>query len=379
MLLAQPPAAGEQPACLAGMLRAAYREVSQEGPITATMSTSYVVVVGASAGGVAALQELVRHLPRDLPAAVFVVLHTAPNFDSMLPQILSRAGTLPVAHARGGEPLRAGTITVAPPDRHLLIRADRVELSHGPRENHARPAVDPALRSAARAHGAAVVGVLLSGTLGDGTMGLMAVKARGGVTIVQDPSEAAYTNMPEHALRFVEVDHVLPVQEIAATVVRHAQAFVERKEVSQMEDAHDRVRRSIGQDFVDQVHGRRVEQESIYTCPDCGGVLWQSQEGPATAFSCYQGHSYAPERLLTVKSEALENALWSATRALVERATLNRQLARQLRERGLEQRAAHLEERADLDETNVRLLRGQILQADEAEPRTRKVESTDAA
>jgi two-component system, chemotaxis family, protein-glutamate methylesterase/glutaminase len=345
--------------------------------MAATMSSFCIVVVGASAGGLAALQQLVRELPHDLPAAVFVVLHTAPDYDSALPHILSQAGALPAAHAGGGEPLRAGTITVAPPDHHLLICADHVQLSHGPRENHARPAVDPSLRSAARAHGPAVAGVLLSGTLGDGTMGLMAVKARGGVTIVQDPREAAFASMPEHALRFVEVDHVLPVQEIARIITRYAWACVETKEVAHMEDAEDRVRRSIRKNFSDQVEGRRVEQESIYTCPDCGGVLWQSEEQLVTGFRCYQGHSYAPERLLAKKSEALENALWSATRALVERATLNRQLARQLRERGLEQRAVHLEERADLDETHVLLLRREVLQADDT-PARMQDETSDA-
>jgi two-component system chemotaxis response regulator CheB len=329
------------------------------------MPAPFVVVVGASAGGVATLQELVRHLPADLPAAVFVVLHTAPSFDSMLPQLLSRAGALPAAHARGGEPVQTGTILVAPPDHHLLVREDRVELSRGPRENHARPAVDVTLRTAARAHGAAVAGVLLSGTLGDGTMGLMAVKAHGGVAIVQDPQEAPYSSMPEHALHFVEVDHVLPVQAIARAVVEHARAFLAGKEVPRMEDADERVQKRIHRDFVEQVGGDRAEGQSVYSCPECGGVLWQSEEDRLTGFRCYLGHTYAPERLLMEKTEVLEDALWSATRALVERATLNRQLARQLRERGQEQRATHLEEQAELDESHIRLLRREVLQADE--------------
>jgi two-component system chemotaxis response regulator CheB len=324
-----------------------------------------IVVIGASAGGLATLQELVRHLPPDLPAALFVVLHTAPNFESALPEILGRAGPLPAVHARDGEPLRTGMITVAPPDYHLLIRFDRVELSHGPRENHARPAVDPSLRTAARAHRNRVVGVLLSGMLGDGTLGLMAVKTRGGVTIVQDPNEATYSGMPEHALQFVEVDHVLPVQEIARVVTGIARAFVEDKETVQMEDGEDRVQQRIRGAFDRQVEGSRGEVESVYTCPDCGGVLWQSEEDRVLAFRCYLGHRYGADRLLSEKSEVVEDALWSATRALVERATLNRQLARQLRERGLEQRADNLEEQAARDEAHIRLLRGQVLRAGE--------------
>jgi two-component system chemotaxis response regulator CheB len=195
-------------------------------------------------------------------------------------------------------------------------------------------------------------------------MGLMAVKAHGGVTIVQDPREASHSGMPEHALHFVEVDHVLPVRAIARAVVELARAFVAGKEEARMEDADERVQKSIHRDFVQQVGGARAEEESVYTCPECGGVLWQSEEDRLTGFRCYLGHTYAPERLLMEKTELLEDALWSATRALVERATLNRQLARQLRERGVEQRATHLEEQADRDESHIRLLRSEVLQAD---------------
>jgi two-component system chemotaxis response regulator CheB len=329
------------------------------------MATPYIVVVGASAGGVATLRSFVSQLPPDLPAAVFVVLHTAPNFSSMLPRILSEAGPLPAAHARGSEPLTAGTILVAPPDHHLLVCAAEVKLSHGPRENHARPAIDPTLRSAARAHGPGVAGVLLSGTLGDGTMGLMAVKAHGGVTIVQDPDEATYADMPEHALQFAEVDHVLRVQEITAIVTQYARRFSQQEETSTMEDADHRVQQRIERDFVNQVDGARVEQESIYTCPDCGGVMWQSEQDSLTGFRCYQGHTYASERFLIAKSEALETALWSAARALVERATLNRQLAAQLRARGQDERAQNLEEQAGQDEAHMELLRREILAADD--------------
>jgi two-component system, chemotaxis family, protein-glutamate methylesterase/glutaminase len=163
------------------------------------------------------------------------------------------------------------------------------------------------------------------------------------------------------------VDHVLPVVEIARVLIGYARAFGEEKEELRMEeDAEDRLRQIIRRDFAEQVEGRRSDQESVYSCPECGGILWQSEQDLMPGFRCYLGHTYAPERLLFEKSEALEDALWSATRALVERATLNRQLARQLRERGLEQRASNLEEQAALDEANIRLLRREVLQASEA-------------
>ncbi len=331
------------------------------------MSAPCVVVVGASAGGAVALKALVSALPDDLPAAVCVVLHTAPDFDSRLPEILNSAGRLPAVHARQGEPLRAGRILVAPPDRHLVIRSDHVELSRGPRENHSRPAVDVSLRTASRAFGPRTAGVLLSGMLSDGTMGLMAVKAHGGLAIVQDPEEAAFSSMPEHAVRYVGVDYVLPVLDIAVLVSRRAREMAQVMEESEMQNGDEPVRDSLPRDFVDQIDGRCEEEQSVYTCPDCGGILWQSRRGDVTRFHCYQGHSYAPERLLLDKSEALETALWSAARALVKRATLNRQLAAQLRARGLTDRARNLEEQAELDERHLALLRRDLLQAEGSE------------
>ena len=180
------------------------------------MAKKDIVVIGASAGGIEALRELVSELPADLPAALFVVVHIQPYAVSRLPEILSRAGALPATHASNGEPIQPGHIYVAPPDRHLLVRQGRIALSRGPRENHSRPAIDPLFRSAARAYGSRVIGVVLSGALYDGSMGLLVVKTRGGMAIVQDPREAAVDSMPRSALRLVEADAVLPSSENSA-------------------------------------------------------------------------------------------------------------------------------------------------------------------
>jgi two-component system chemotaxis response regulator CheB len=188
-----------------------------------------IIVVAASAGGVETLCKLASGLPPDLPAAVFVVLHIPPHATSFLPSILSRAGPLPAAHPNDGQAIEHGRIYVAPPDSHLLVKRGHIHLGHGPRENGHRPAADPLFRTAARAYGPRVVGVVLSGNLDDGTAGLLAVKVRGGVAIVQDPSEALYSGMPASASENVAVDWVLPVSEMAALLARLALEPVEEK------------------------------------------------------------------------------------------------------------------------------------------------------
>lgn len=180
-----------------------------------------IVVVGASAGGLEAMKELVGKLPRNFPASVFIVWHTAPDAPGVLPKILAAAGgELPVANARNCEQIQPGRIYVAPPDHHLLIERGFVLLSRGPKENRFRPAVDPLFRSAAQAYGPRVAGVILSGGLDDGTAGLLAVKQQGGTAIVQDPAEALYPSMPQSAMKHVAVDYCLPAAAIASLLVR---------------------------------------------------------------------------------------------------------------------------------------------------------------
>lgn len=155
-----------------------------------------IIVIGASAGGVEACSALVRALPPDLPAAVFVVLHIAATTPSLLPTILGHAGALPAQHPATGTPIEHGQIYVAPPDHHLLVERGHVHVLRGPKENSFRPAIDATLRTAAQAYGPRVVGVVLTGMLDDGTAGLRAVKRRVGVALVQAPRRR---RLPEHA------------------------------------------------------------------------------------------------------------------------------------------------------------------------------------
>jgi two-component system, chemotaxis family, protein-glutamate methylesterase/glutaminase len=321
------------------------------------MAQHDIVVIGASAGGIEALTSLVSGLPHDLAAALFVVVHVPPYAESRLPEILSRAGPLPATHAVDGEPFQLGRIYVAPPDRHLLLRQGWMELARGPRENHSRPAIDPLFRSAARAFASRVIGVVLSGALYDGSMGLMAVKTRGGVAIVQDPSEAAVDSMPRSALKLVDADFVVAAGEIATVVNALVETPALVTGVPAMADEDERLQSVIAADFAEQAHDGRVDETSIYTCPDCGGVMWQEGAGKQLSFHCHVGHAYAPEVLLSQKSEEFEAALWASLRLLKEKATLTRQLAvrtRSGRHAHNGEIVARMEEQAELDERYAR-------------------------
>ncbi len=293
-----------------------------------------IIVVGASAGGVEALTELVSRLPGDLPASVFVVLHVPPHGASMLPHILSRNGPLAATHPLDGEEIRRGRIYIAPPDHHLLIEADRIRLSRGPRENGHRPAVNPLFRTAARSYGRRVVGVVLSGTLDDGTAGLSAIKRRGGVAVVQTPEEALYPSMPRSAMASVEVDHCLNVAGIAGVLTDLALESVPESAVDAMPDDLEMESEIASFDLDAIQSGSHPGKPSGFGCPDCGGSLWEIEEGELPRFRCRIGHAWTANSLIARQSEGLETALWTALCALEERAALCDRIAERLRHRG---------------------------------------------
>lgn len=327
-----------------------------------TASQHDIVVIGASAGGIEPLIALVERLPADLAASIFVVVHTPPHSGSLLPQILTRAGALPAAHAEDGAAIETGRIYVAPPDRHLMVRRGSVAVARGPRENHSRPAIDPLFRSAARSYGSRAVGVILSGALYDGAAGLLAIKERGGVAIVQDATEATVSSMPLRALNLVDAALVLPAAGIGDAIARYAQGEPDARGDETMMDDKEHLKEVIAGDFAQQAHNGRTDETTVYTCPDCGGVLWQTEEGPGTWFQCHVGHGYAPEVLLGQKSEELEAALWSCMRLLREKATLTRQSATRYQAAGNEQLTERVEEQAEVAERHVAVLR-ELLEA----------------
>jgi two-component system chemotaxis response regulator CheB len=319
-----------------------------------------MVVIGASAGGVEALTRVVAGLPADFSAAVFVVLHVPPDARSALATILDRAGRLPAAQAEDRQPIEPGRIYVARPNRHLVLHRGHVALEAGPRENSARPSVDVLFRSAARAYGRRAVGVVLSGTLRDGALGLAAIKMHGGVTMVQDPSEALFAGMPESALRTAEVDYCLPAADIATRLVELTQHTVEAELMPNERDQAEPTLHAADEPD-GQFSPKLPNAASGLTCPECHGSLWELKEGDRFRFECRIGHTYGVDALLAEQGEAVEAALWAAVNVLQERAATFRRLADSPATQATS--PAHVE-RAELIESHaealLELLRGLI-------------------
>ena len=320
-----------------------------------------IIVIGASAGGVEALKELVRGLPAGIPAAIFVVLHVPSDSTSVLPSILKRAGQLPAYQPEDGEAIEPGRIYVAKPDCHLLIKRGYVRLVRGPKENSSRPAIDPLFRTAARYYSTRVIGVVLSGTLDDGTSGLLAIKSRGGIAVVQSPDDALYSGMPRSALENVKVDYCLPASDIASLLARLANEPVEWEEGGAMDEEMEKELDTAEFDLEAMKDNDRPGIPSRYTCPECHGVLFEIDEEGLLRFRCRVGHAYSAETLLSEQSEALEAALWAALRSLEENVALARRLARRMRERGNKRSAERFDNNADDLEERVGLIRKVLL------------------
>jgi two-component system chemotaxis response regulator CheB len=333
-----------------------------------------LIVIGASAGGIGALRLVIGALPRDFSASVVVVLHLAPFSASRLPEILARDGTLPAANAVDGASLAPGQILVAPPDHHVLVReGGRVSVTRGPRANGVRPAIDVLFRSAAREYGPRAVGVVLTGTLDDGAAGLASIRRRGGVAVVQDPDDAEFPDMPRAALALAGADHVLPATELPALLARLVREDVEEVPMKR------RGRGGNGRGGEGrQVAGERAPiaagdgptngRPSGFSCPECGGVLWEIMDASPERVECRVGHSYSLESLLADEGAAVEDALWSALRALEEQASLARRLEARARERGQRQSEARFGEQRAAAEARSAVLRTALEQAERAAP-----------
>lgn len=320
-----------------------------------------IIVIGASAGGVEALVTLTRSLHRNLQAAVFVVLHIPPQSPSLLPEILSRAGQLKAVQAADDMKIEHGHIYVAPPDHHMLVERGKVRVVHGPKENRHRPAVDPLFRSAALAYGPRVIGVILTGALDDGTAGLLAVKRRGGIAIVQDPDEALYPSMPLSALGNVEADYILPLASIGPLLGQLANKLAKEEGGYPVSEDMEKETKLAEMDQALMHNNESVGTPSAFSCPECGGVLWEIQDGDLLRFRCRVGHAFSAESVQAEQAEALEEALWVALKTLHESADLAQRLAQQAHRRGQEWLAKRFDEKQQFAEQRAALIRRVLL------------------
>lgn len=299
-------------------------------------SSPYAVAIGSSAGGIESLRKLVAGLPHDFGAPLFIVQHIAPEFKSFLPEILTAAGRIKAKHPRDGERIEAPLIYVAPPDHHLLIEDDRIAVTRGPKENRFRPSVDVLFRSAAYMYRAGAIGVVLSGALNDGTSGLWTIKRLGGTTVVQDPADAPVPSMPLSALREVQVDRTLPIGDVAEMLVSEiARPLKPAPEPRAEELKRLEIERAIARGGFPLAEGSlQLGEPSLYTCPECSGVLSRIVEGPRPRYRCHTGHAYAQDVLLAGLQQGTGERLAHTVTALEESALLLDEISERYRAAG---------------------------------------------
>jgi two-component system, chemotaxis family, protein-glutamate methylesterase/glutaminase len=314
-----------------------------------------IVVMGSSAGGIEALTQVLAGLPADVPAALFIVQHTAPDAPGLLDRVLSRGCALPVQNATNRLEIEHGHVYVAPPDHHLMVDRSFMYTTQGPHENRSRPAVDPLFRSAAVTHGPRVIGVILSGTLDDGASGLAAVKRCGGIAVVQDPQDAAYPDMPQNASDAVDVDHSVPLRDMAGLLSR---LIAMPPGLSSSPPADLLTEVEIARTgFSEQQTIEPISDPASLACPECGGPIWKIRDPRVDRYRCRVGHAYTARAMTEEMSVATERSLWAAIQMMDQQARMLDRFAKDEQEKGRERRGASLSARARDSAEHARRLR----------------------
>jgi two-component system, chemotaxis family, protein-glutamate methylesterase/glutaminase len=344
------------------------------------MARPELIVIGASAGGLRPLQTIVRSLPAEFPVCVLAVMHV--SSESTLAHILSRGAHVSVKEGETGDPIKPGRFYVAPPDQHMLVRDGVIELNRGPRENRARPAIDPLFRSAAVAYQERVIGVVLTGFLEDGAAGLLAIKRAGGVAVVQDPQDAEFPAMPNSALARVSVDYCTTLRELpellaflaAADRSEHVRHAVPQSAAQETTDAGEpKPRWPLEPALELGMLEKPVSHETLTSelgppvamaCPECGGPLWEVHDEHVRRYRCLMGHGLTASMALVGQERVVEHSLWVAARALEERASLLAIMAADERAAGRVDRVRDYAERELRSRQNAAALRKLLSQTD---------------
>jgi two-component system chemotaxis response regulator CheB len=314
-----------------------------------------IIAIGGSLGSFAAIKQICRELPADFAATLFIVIHVGAEGKNRLADIFDAQSAISVSTAVDGERIRPGHAYVAPADHHLLVIDDVVKLGRGPRENMARPAIDPLFRSVGVSFGPRAIGVVLTGMLNDGAAGLADFKRCGGITVVQNPSDALAQDMPLGALRASDVDYRAPVSDIAGLLVQLAKEEA-GPPVSVPEDIRSEIEIALGRRSDTEILLKFADPAPL-SCPGCGGVLSQIKRGPPLRFRCQVGHAYTAEVLEAEKEGAVDEAVRVALRIVEERAVLTQKMAEDARRSGREAAAVSYEERANESRDYAEILR----------------------
>lgn len=316
-----------------------------------------VVVIGASAGGFTAIQQILSTLPSDFPGAILTVVHGAFDTRGFLLSSLNRLTGLPVALAENDLEILPGHVYLSVPGKHLVVQDGHIALTNGPRENLFRPAIDVLFRSAAVAYGNRTIGILLTGRLNDGAAGLEAIGQCGGTVMIQDPDSAEFPEMPKYALHAVEADYVLDIKGLTAKL----QCLVKEKPVNSVSIPQHLVRENqLSWEISSQISTEDQLGEQVpITCPSCGGPLWKldDEHTGMPRYRCHVGHAFSQEALQNGQQESLDKALWISLRTLEERHNLFDKMKLDLKEKGLDKMAASYDGKIAEVGENIRTIR----------------------
>lgn len=277
-----------------------------------------IVVIGASAGGLNALMEMVQHLQKGLDVAYCIVLHLSrKGIGDFVVHRLSQVTTMPTQLAVNGATIKKDHIYIARPNQHLLVKDNKFLLGGGPEENRFRPSIDVLFRSAAVAYNSHAIGIILSGMLDDGTSGMWAIKRSGGTCIVQDPNQAEYPDMPLSVINNIEVDHVVNLQEIGALL----SVIIKKEKGKRTSVPKDIIAESaISENTAVGIEDiEKLADTSVFACPDCGGNLWTMKGDVVKRYRCHIGHAYTERDLVVKQAEVASGTLWVALRMMEER------------------------------------------------------------
>lgn len=328
-----------------------------------------IIVIGASAGGFKAISELLGKLPADLPVAIFVVIHLsknslARNIQRHLQRYTSYTCTVP----HDNEEIKTGHLYIAPPQTHLFIRKGQIRLTDGPHENRWRPSVDVLFRSAAAAYGSLVIGIILTGMMDDGTSGMLAIKRSGGICIVQDPEDADFDDMPVSVLANVEVDYRLAAADMGEVI---AGAIGDTKSSGHVIPEDIKIEAAITERMTSSIEEmEKIATHSNYTCPDCGGGLWEIKNEPAKRYRCHTGHVYTEKLLVDKQSEEMEESLWVSIRMIEEQRNLLKNIVWRNQHDSNGNETTHYEERASELDLHVKRLKQLLVSVHKQEPDT---------